>query len=157
MPIETGDEVEIEYVGRIQEGEVFDTSRRNIAEETGLIDKFPDDKEYSPLNVRIGEGQIIEGLEEGLIGLEKGETRKITVPPEKGYGEVNDEKIETYDISEFEQMLQGQTPQEGMRLQTAEGEIGTITKVDSNEVKIDFNHELSGRTIEFEIEVVDIN
>ncbi len=157
MTIETGDEVEIEYIGRIKDGEIFDTSRKTIAEETGLIDKFPDDKDFSPLKVRIGEEQIIEGLEEGLIGLEKGETRKITVPPEKGYGEVSDKKIETYDISEFERMLQGQTPKEGMRLQSAEGEIGTITKVDSNEVKIDFNHELSGETIEFEIEVKDIN
>lgn len=157
MPIETGDEVEIEYVGRIKDGEIFDTSRKTIAENAGLIDKFPEDKDYSPLKIRIGEGQIIEGLEEGLIGLEKGETRKITVPPEKGYGKISDEKIETYDPSEFERMLQGQTPEEGMRLQTAEGEIGTITKVDSNEVKIDFNHELSGETIEFEIEVIEIN
>jgi len=52
------------------------------------------DREYAPLTVEIGDEQIIEGMEEGLIGLEAGETETPTIPPEKAYGEPSDENIQ---------------------------------------------------------------
>lgn len=155
MVIERGDEVTIEYVGRLNDDTVFDTSREPVAEEAGLTDA-ESDREYAPLTVSIGDGRIIEGLEEGLVGMEKGDAETITVPPEKAYGEPNDEQVVEHDRDEFEQILQGETPEEGMVIQTQQGEFGEVVSVDDEVVRIDFNHELAGETLEFDVEVVDV-
>jgi len=78
MTIATGDSVTLEYTGRLDDETVFDTSRKSVAEETGLAEAQPD-REYAPLTVEIGDEQIIEGMEEGLIGLEAGETETLTI------------------------------------------------------------------------------
>jgi len=54
MSITTGDAVTLEYTGRLDDGTVFDTSRRSVAEETGLAEAQPD-REYAPLTVEVGE------------------------------------------------------------------------------------------------------
>jgi len=59
------------------------------------------DREYAPLTVEIGDEQIIEGMEEGLIGLEAGETETLTIPPEKAYGEPSDENIQEFETEEL--------------------------------------------------------
>jgi len=86
MTIATGDSVTLEYTGRLDDDTVFDTSRQSVAEKTGLAEAQPD-REYAPLTVEIGDEQVIEGMEEGLIGLEAGATETLTIPPEKAYGE----------------------------------------------------------------------
>jgi len=63
MTIATGDSVTLEYTGRLDDETVFDTSRKSVAEETGLAEAQPD-REYAPLTVEIGDEQIIEGMEE---------------------------------------------------------------------------------------------
>ena len=70
MAIENGDQVTIEYVGQLNDGTVFDTSRESVAEESGLNEVQPE-REFAPLTVQIGDGEIIEGLEDNLIGLEE--------------------------------------------------------------------------------------
>jgi len=76
MAIETGDTVSIEYVGRLDDGSVFDTSRESVAEAEDL--EHHPDREYDPLTVEIGAGEIIEGLEDGLLGLEVGDEETVT-------------------------------------------------------------------------------
>lgn len=158
MGIEPGDQATIEYTGRLtDESEtVFDTSRERVAEESGLADAQPD-REFEPLTVEPGAGQLIEGFEEGLMGLEEGDTETITVPPEKGYGEESDDRIMERDRTEFEQMLEGEVPEEGMMIQTEQQQVGEIVHVDEEVVRIDFNHELAGETLEFDVEIVAVN
>lgn len=155
MVIGTGDNVRIEYVGRLADGTVFDTSREAVAEESGLARDFPD-REYAPLTVEVGEGRVVEGLERGLLGLEVGDTETITVPPGAGYGERSDDEIEAFERAAFEEALQGETPEEGMHVQTQQGGIGEIVRVDDDAVRVDFNHELAGETLEFEVEILDV-
>jgi len=120
MTIATGDSVTLEYTGRLDDETVFDTSRKSVAEETGLAEAQPD-REYAPLTVEIGDEQIIEGMEEGLIGLEAGETETLTIPPEKAYGEPSDENIQEFETEELREMLGGQTPEEGSYLEAQNG------------------------------------
>lgn len=155
MAIETGDVVSLEYVGRIPDGDVFDTSREEVAEEIGLIEDQPD-RDFVPLTVEIGDGQIISGLEDAIVGMDDGESDTVTIPPEQAYGEASDENVLEQDRDEFEEMLQGETLTEGMKVQTQQGQIGTIVDVEEDVVRIDFNHELAGETLEFEIEIVDV-
>ena len=155
MAIETGDIVSLEYVGRIPDGEVFDTSREAVAEEEGLADDQPD-RDFVPLTVEVGAGQIISGLEDALIGMSVEETTTVTIPPEEAYGEASDENLLVRERDDFEEMLEGDTLTEGMKVQTQQGQIGTLVDVDEDIVRIDFNHELAGETLEFEIEIVDV-
>ena len=156
MAIENGDQVTIEYVGQLNDGTVFDTSRESIAEESGLREAQPE-REYTPLTVRIGDEEIIEGLEDGLIGLQESDTETITIPPEKAYGEPSDDQIIEQDRDNFEEVLQGETPEEGMMIQEQDGGIGKVIHVGSEIVRLDFNHELAGETLEFEVEIVDVS
>lgn len=155
MTIATGDAVTFEYIGRLDDGTVFDTSRETVAEEEGLAEAQPD-REYTPLTVDVGEQQVIEGMEEGLVGLEQGETTTLEIPPEKGYGEWTEESVQEFDTDELTEML-GQTPEEGAFLEAQNGQQGEIVHVDEETVRVDFNPELAGETLEFEVEIVDVN
>lgn len=155
MAIESGDQVSLEYVGRLDDGVVFDTSREEVADEVGITAEQPD-REFTPLTVEVGSGRIIEGLEEALIGLEEGETETVTIPPEKAYGEPQDDHVQEYEAAGFNQMLQGHQATEGMHVRTEDGTLGEVVHVDDEAVRVDFNHELAGETLTFEVEIVDI-
>jgi len=156
VTIDTGDSVTLEYTGRLDDDTVFDTSRQSVAEEAGLAEAQPD-REYAPLTVEIGEEQVIEGMEEGLIGLEAGETDTLTIPPEKAYGEPSDEQIQEFETAELREMLGGQTPEEGAYLEAQNGRQGEVVHVDEEVVRVDFNPALAGETLTFDVEIVDVN
>jgi len=155
MAIKAGDAVTIEYTGRLADGTVFDTSRETVADETGLAEAHPD-REYTPLTVEIGSERVIEGLEQALIGLDQGATPTVRIPPEDGYGEWAEENVREYDLAEFTEMVGGETPEEGAYIETEGGDLAEITHVDEETVRVDFNHELAGETVEFDIEIVDV-
>ncbi len=156
MTIDTGDSVTLEYTGRLTDGTLFDTSREDVANEAGLADTQPE-REYGPLTVEVGAERVIEGLEEALIGMEKGDEDTVTISPENGYGEWTDEHVREYGADEFQEMVGGETPEVGSYLETQDGNIAEITHADSETVRVDFNHQLAGETLEFDIEIVDVN
>lgn len=155
MTITTGDDVTFEYTGRLDDGTVFDSSRESVAREAGLVETQPD-REYTPLTVEVGSGHVIEGMEEGLLGMDAGETKTVEIPPEKAYGEWTEENVQEFDTDELSEML-GQQPEEGAFLQAQNGQHGEIVHVDDETVRVDFNPDLAGETLEFEIEIVDVN
>lgn len=155
MTITAGDSVTVEYTGRDEDGTVFDTSRRSVAEESGLADRHPD-REYDPLTVEVGAGEVIEGLDEALVGMEEGATRTVTIPPEKAYGEYVDELVKEYDADEFDEMVGSKSPEEGQFIETNQGGFAEIVHMGPDVVRVDFNHALAGETLEFEVEVVDV-
>lgn len=156
MTIATGDSVTLAYTGRLDDGTVFDTSREETAEETGLADAQPD-RQYTPLTLDVGAEKVIEGLEDGLVGLEEGTTTTLTIPPEKGYGEWTEAEVQEFDTDELIEMVGEQDLEEGAYLQTQSGQPGEITHAGEETVKVDFNHSLAGETLEFEIEVLEVN
>ena len=154
MAISEGDTVTMEYTGRRTDGSVFDTSHEAVAEESGLAAQNPD-REFGPITVEVGEGRLIEGVEEALHGLEEGDEITVEVPPEKGYGQPSEDQIVEEDAEEFAQMV-GEDPTEGTYVETQEGAFGEVVDVDEETVRIDFNHELAGETLEFDVEVVEV-
>ena len=156
MTIATGDSVTLEYTGRLDDDTVFDTSREAVAEEAGLAEAQPD-RDYAPLTVDVGAEQVIEGMEEGLIGLEAGETTTLTIPPEKAYGQPSEENIQEFETDDLQEMLGGQLPEEGDYLEAQNGQPGEVTHVGEDVVRVDFNPRLAGETLTFEIEILDVN
>lgn len=156
MAIADGDTVTIEYTGRLDDGTVFDTSQEEVAKEAGIHE--PDaNREYAPLTVEIGSDQIIPGLEEGLRGQEAGDSPTITVPPEDGYGEWDEANVQEFGMEEMLQMTGGQAPEEGTYLQTQDGQLAEVSEVGEESVSVDFNHQLAGETLEFDVEIVDVS
>jgi FKBP-type peptidyl-prolyl cis-trans isomerase 2 len=120
-----------------------------------LIDTTHD---REPIEFKVGEGQVIEGLDEAVIGLKKGDKKTVIVPPEKAYGERQEDLTGKIPVDRFraippEQLKEGTVVQ----LRTLEGiRLATILRVDEDGVTLDFNHPLAGQTIKFEIEIVDV-
>jgi len=154
MAITAGDTVTIEYTGRLEDGSVFDTTDESVAEEAGLLEEQPD-REFEPLSVEVGAGNLIEGMEEGLLGLESGDSETLTIPPEEAYGEATGDQSREFDREQFESMV-GQEPVEGMEVRAQGGASGSVVDVDDDTVTVDFTHPLAGETLTFEIEVLSV-
>ncbi len=86
--VELGDLVTLNYVGKLEDGKVFDTSLRDVAENP-LIQKagfFVPKRSYTPFTFKVGMGSVIAGFEEGVLGMKIDESKEVVIPPEKGYG-----------------------------------------------------------------------
>jgi peptidylprolyl isomerase len=83
IKVQKGDTVRVHYLGKFQGGKVFDTSMLKEAQKSGL---FNPSRDYKPLQVKIGAGQVIQGFEEALLGMRVNEEKEITIPPAKAYG-----------------------------------------------------------------------
>jgi peptidyl-prolyl cis-trans isomerase B (cyclophilin B) len=151
MAVSEGDTVRVEYVGRHEDGDVFDSSREDVAVEAEIAHP---NREYEPLEFEVGAGEVVQGFDDAVVGMEEGETKEFTVPPEKGYGERSEENVVEYGRDEFAESL-GEEPEVGMHIHTEQAH-GDITDMDDDEVTVDFNHELAGETLVFEIEVVEV-
>ncbi len=145
MPIKANDFVEIEYTGRLKEDNIiFDTTDEKTAKEHELPRS-----NYGPVVVIIGQGQLLKGLEEQIIGKEPGKY-KIELPAEKAFGKKNAKLIQLVPTKKFtEQKIQ---PVPGLQL-NIDGMICTIRQVTGGRVMVDFNHPLAGREVIYEINV----
>lgn len=135
-----GDRVKVHFTGRLENGEIFDSSRGSI-----------------PLEFTIGIGEMMPGFEKGIIGMSLGDKKTFTVSPEDAYGFRREELVAVVDRSHFPPDI---NPVVGQPLQITlpEGEIIdlVITRIDGDMVTIDANHPLAGETLNFEVELVDI-
>lgn len=153
MPAEPGDTVRLDYVARLPEGSVFATSRADVAREADLVADA--DGDASPLSFVVGRGDVIEGVDEAVRGMTVGEERTVEVPPEKGYGAHDPDRVREYDPGTFEEMV-GHEPEVGDHVEAKNGLHGDVTAVSEASVQVDFNHELAGRTLQFDIRVLAI-
>ncbi|MEM1989556.1 MAG: FKBP-type peptidyl-prolyl cis-trans isomerase [Candidatus Bathyarchaeia archaeon] len=148
MPFEKGDFILVDYVARVAEtGEVFDTTIEEVSRKEGI---YQEGAIYEPRLIVIGEGWILKALDEALMGLELGKTAKIEIPPEKGFGNRDPEKVKMYPLRRF--TAQGITPKVGMRIEV-DGRIATVRSIGAGRVQLDFNPPLAGKTLIYEITV----
>ena len=142
----TGDEakagkvVEVHYTGWLKDGTKFDSSK-----DRKESFKFP-----------LGAGRVIKGWDEGVEGMKVGDTKQVTVKPEEGYGPVIQEAIVEV---EQEQLPEGARKVEAqVQAQGPDGQIlrGQVTELKDDKAIIDFNHPLAGKTLVFDVKVLDI-
>ncbi|MCC7556793.1 MAG: peptidylprolyl isomerase [Methanoculleus marisnigri] len=135
-----GDTVKVHYTGKLEDGTVFDTS-----------------EERAPLEFTIGSGQIIPGFERAVVGMEPGEAKTATIPPEEAYGPRRDEMTITVDREQFPEDI---NPEPGQQLQVQQPDgraaIVVVSDVSESSVTLDANHPLAGQPLTFDIELVDI-
>jgi FKBP-type peptidyl-prolyl cis-trans isomerase 2 len=134
--VQAGDIISVHYAGKLEDGTMFDSS----------IGK-------SPLTFEVGADKVIQGFDKGVLGMMVGETKTITIPAAQAYGEYNPDYVQSLPISLFEQLEELVV---GMSV-TWNGMPGKVLEFDDNSVKVDFNHELAGKTLIFNVTLVSIN
>ena len=108
------------------------------------------------LAILIGHGNIVPGLETALLGHEAGDRFEATLVPEQGYGERRDGMIQRVAKKFFPKGV-ALKPGVQVTLKTNQGpRMVTVQKVGASVVDVDLNHPMAGRTLAFEIEVIDV-
>ena len=148
--VKSGDTVQVDYTGKLENGTVFDTSIEEVAKEAGIYNA---QREYTPLNVTVGSGQVIEGFDEGLIGMKEGEEKNLTIPPEKAYGEYNESWVQSIPL---EDLNMSEKPEVGQVYSSMYGGQFKVIAVNETHVTLDPNHELAGKTLVFDVKIVSI-
>lgn len=139
--VKDGDTVKVHYTGKLENGDVFDSSKEN-----------------GPFEFTVGDKAVIPGFEKGVVGMGVGDTKTIEIPPEEAYGAKQDELVVMVSKSDFPEDI---TPSVGQRLQIKQQDghavIVTITDLTEDSITLDANHPLAGYTLFFDVEIVDIN
>ena len=138
--IETGDSVSLHYRGTFDNGDEFDSSYERD----------------EPISVSVGSGQLIQGFDSALQGMETGETKTFTIEPAEAYGDRNPEAFVTLPKNMFGENFPFEV---GLNLplennQTGQPVNALVTEVQDEEVVCDLNHPLAGKTLTFEVEVL---
>jgi FKBP-type peptidyl-prolyl cis-trans isomerase SlpA len=138
--IKEGSKVKVHYTGRLTNNEEFDSSLKEGGE---------------PIEFVIGQGQLIPGFENGVLGLSTGDKKTIEIPAVEAYGEYRDELRVTVPKTNAPQGVQvGQSLQANMQ----NGEMVTfmVREVNDDNVIVDANHPLAGQTLLFDVEILEV-
>lgn len=137
--------VSIDYTLTDDEGEVIDSSSGQ-----------------EPLSYLHGEGTIIPGLETALEGRAAGDALKVSIPPEDGYGERNEQlqaEVARSHFDEFDDLelgMQFRVPTDAGNGQQEEYHVVTVVAIGDDTVTVDGNHALAGVTLNFDVTVRDV-
>lgn len=93
--VKSGNNITVDYIGRIQDGKVFDTSIETVAKDNNL---FMSGRDYKPYEFTVGKEEVIKGLDEGVVGMKVGETKTLIISPEKAYGQIKPELVQAIPI-----------------------------------------------------------
>lgn len=138
--IQNGDTVSVNYVGRLEDGTIFDSS---------LVEG------REPLKVTLGSGQLIKGFENGLLEMSVGDKKTIRLEPSEAYGEPIPDAVIDVPLENLPegiqagQTLQGQGPQGPFLV--------TVLEINEGTAKLDHNHPMAGKTLTFDLEVMNID
>lgn len=136
---QSGDTVTIHYTGRLEDGRVFANSG-----------------ERGPLELKVGAGGMIPGVEDTLTRMQPGEKRTVTIPAEHAYGPHHPELVLVVDREELPEHIEPEVGQALRVRQDDEVVVVTITDVSDEQVTIDANHPLAGQNLTFDLQLVEI-
>jgi peptidylprolyl isomerase len=140
MQAKKGDEVQVHYTGKLEDGSVFDSSAKR-----------------EPLGFTVGGGQMIQGFDKAVDGMAVGDKKTVTIPAAEAYGEKREDMMIDVPIDQVPADIK---PEIGMQL-TLQGGNGQpmpviVTNVDEQKITLDANHQLAGKDLIFDIELVKI-
>ena len=138
--VKNGDKVKVHYHGRFTDGTTFDSSEGR-----------------EPLEFIVGEGNVIKGFDEGVMGMSIGDKKTVSIQAGDAYGDKNEDMFVEFPKEQFPPDM---NPEVGMQLNMTNGNgqviLVTIVEVKEDSVILDANHPLAGRDLVFDIELVSI-
>ncbi|MCC7553335.1 MAG: peptidylprolyl isomerase [Methanobacteriaceae archaeon] len=151
MSIKDGDFIKIEFTGKVADTrDVFDTTSEEIAKEADI---YVEEKNYEPIPIVVGGEHLLKALDEAVIGLDVGDEKTIEIESQDAYGNRDSKLVQLIPMKEFKK--QGMTPVPGMVI-TADGQNGRVLTVNGGRVKVDFNHELAGKDVIYDVKIDEI-
>ncbi len=135
-----GDTVKVHYTGKLEDGTVFDSS-------TGR----------EPLEFQVGEGEVIAGFDEAVVGMEIGQSKTTAILAENAYGPRFEEMVVKVQRDHLPPNLELKIDQV-LQMRSPNGEVMrvVVTGVSESELTLDANHPLAGKNLSFEIKLVEI-
>ena len=138
--VKAGDTVKVHYQGRLVDGTTFDTSQGR-----------------DPLEFTVGNGMVIKGFDNGVLGMIVGDKRTIEIPVDDAYGPEDPQMIMDFPVDRFPSDMK---PEIGMQLNMSNGSGQNfpviIREIRQDSVLLDANHPLAGEDLIFDLELVDI-
>jgi FKBP-type peptidyl-prolyl cis-trans isomerase SlpA len=136
--VEIGKTLKVHYTGKFENEEVFDTSEGR-----------------EPLEFTVGQGQLITGFENGVVGMEAGEKKTVEIEANEAYGEIREDLVQEVNTS---QLPEGVKVGDLLQAPTPEGSVNvTVTNINEDKATVDANHPLAGKKLIFELEVVEVS
>ena len=146
MTLETGTLAYVNFTAKVKDtGDVIDVTEEEESKKLGVHDPA---KKYEPRLIAIGEGWILKGLEEALTSAKIGEKITVELPPEKGFGARDPNKVKMIPIRKFGEKASEISIGDEV---TIDNKIGLIRFIGSGRAQVDFNHRLSGKTLIYNI------
>ncbi len=137
--IKKGDTISVDYTGKLQSGKVFDSSEGKV-----------------PLKFTVGSGMLIKGFDKAVIGMKTGERKTVVIEPEEGYGLRNEKMFVDIPKAQFPDDIPLDVGLQ-LELQDPNGRPvpAFISEIGEDSIKMDINHYLAGKTLEFDITIVE--
>jgi peptidylprolyl isomerase len=135
-----GDAVKVHYTGKFDDGAVFDTSMNR-----------------DPLQFTIGEGRLIPGFEQAVVGMSPGDSKTTTIPANEAYGPRREELVMEVERKQLPADLKPEVGQQ-LQLNRPDGQtfVVTVSNVSELSVTLDANHALAGKDLTFDIQLTEI-
>jgi len=150
------DFIEIEFTGKVKDGEIFDSNIKEGLEK--LHSGHNHEIKAKPFIFSVGENMFLKSIDDFLIGKQTGKDYEIELEPEKAFGERNPQLIKVIPLRIFKQQ---QTPPHPGMLFNFDGQIGKIISVSGGRIITDFNNPLAGKIVTYKLnvkrKVTDIN
>jgi FKBP-type peptidyl-prolyl cis-trans isomerase SlpA len=132
-------EVTLHFALKLENGDVVDST----------FDK-------QPATFKVGDGNLLPGFEVALYGFKAGDKRSLQIEPENAFGQPNPQNVQVMPRSQFQDMELS----EGLLIifnDAANAELpGVVKAFDESQVTIDFNHPLAGKTLSFDVEIIEV-
>ncbi|MCD4689014.1 MAG: peptidylprolyl isomerase [Desulfuromonadaceae bacterium] len=137
--IKNGDTITVNYTGKFEDGNVFDTSEGK-----------------EPLKFTVGSGQLIKGFDDAVTGMVAGDKKTVTMTPADAYGELQDGMIIDIPKSQIPEDMKLEIGQR-LHLRDPQGQPvpAMVAEITEESVKMDANHPMAGKTLIFDLEIVE--
>lgn len=108
--VAAGQTIKVDYIGKLLDGRVFDTSLLSVALNDAAYPKtlsftLRSNTSYTPLSFEVGAGKMISGFDEAVVGMKVGQTKTVTLTPDEAYGDMDPTKLVTFQLTETAPLL----------------------------------------------------
>lgn len=151
--VKNGSLVKIDYTLSTEDGIIVDTSIGFEADNSGILDS---DREYKPIDIRVGSYETIKGLEDALMGMKNKESKTFIINPSDGFGERDENKVKKLSKDLLNMNHEPVVGQTIVLLHEDKTMLGIIKGVFKNNVLVDFNHPLAGKKLICTLKVIKV-
>jgi peptidylprolyl isomerase len=138
--VKLGDKVKVHYTGKLDSGEVFDST-----------------EDKGPLAFTVGEGTVIPGFEQAMIGMNPGDEKTVKISAIRAYGPYQKQLVVEVDKDKF---IDDIDPEIGQRFQVSQPDgkkfVVTVASIEGTTVTLDANHPLAGKDLTFNINLLEV-